>query len=220
MTACTRHGGFHRAGERSSTTLRRLLLSRELLAYHASQRADLCRRQIALLILRVHLRQLAQVVIDGAIIDRTNAAALPAPLSAPAQLPQAGTAWYERPLLWAQTQRGLHRAILLIIKVPSETGGEDWRLNEAHAELRAIGVVGASHRGECQNSCRMNFHPLTTSAVAERASLRYTVVVVGIAPHGARRPHRTQGARARRRAPRRPARGAGEVSARAAMLDE
>lgn len=30
--------------------------------------------------------------------------------------------------------------------------------------------------GECQDSCRMQFYPLATSAVADRASYKYTVV--------------------------------------------
>ncbi len=102
VTACAPRGGFHRAGVRWPTALETPLLSLELLAYHAyhaCQRADLCRRQIALLVLRVHVHHVAQVVIDGPIIDRADAAALSTSFGAPAQLSQAGTTGNEHSLL-------------------------------------------------------------------------------------------------------------------------
>jgi predicted lipoprotein with Yx(FWY)xxD motif len=34
-----------------------------------------------------------------------------------------------------------------------------------------------TNSGECQDSCRMKLYPFTTSAVADRASFKYTVVV-------------------------------------------
>jgi len=37
-------------------------------------------------------------------------------------------------VLGAQTQRGLHRTALLVIKMPPENGGEDRRLDKAHGK--------------------------------------------------------------------------------------
>jgi hypothetical protein len=41
-------------------------------------------------------------------------------------------------LLGAQTQRGLHRTVLLVIKMPPEKGGEDRRLDEAHGNYKPL----------------------------------------------------------------------------------
>ena len=64
------------------------------------------------------------MLLNGPIVDRADAAALTSPVGTPADLPQAGPARNQLPLLRAEQERELERPVLFLVEKPADTGCE------------------------------------------------------------------------------------------------
>src|SRR6266487_85253 len=117
-----------------------LPLSWEFLAYDSPQDLHLCRGEVALLVLRVHVEHIKCLFLRCPVVDEPQPASLAPTLCAPPELSEASGARNERPLLGPEQQRQLHSPILVVVDEPAQPRREDGGLEEPHRSLYAIGV--------------------------------------------------------------------------------
>src|SRR3990172_5245410 len=92
------------------------LPSSEFLPNESSERTDLGRGQVPLLVLGVHVQHVERFLRRLPVVDDPQASPLPASLCRPSHLAQAAAARDNRPLLGAEYQRQLEGQVFLVPK--------------------------------------------------------------------------------------------------------
>src|SRR5437588_12910247 len=121
-----------------------LPLSWEFLPNDAPQDLHLCRGQVALLVLGVHVEHVECLLPRRPVVDEPQPASLAPTPCAPPEFAEASGARNQRPLLGPQQQRQLQSPILVLVDEPAQPRRENTGLEQRHRSPYFIGVSSAS----------------------------------------------------------------------------